>query len=184
VASRRQCGLHSALVQRETGIPIDDRAIAALASRAVPEMIATHARSLAWMSETATELNEVAERLEALVEATPQDAPVKLVRDGLAAMLDGHAVKTRELALFYASCHARASPSSSEFAPSASPIDDLALVARSVEMWVRQQAPRCRRYRHVVVAILTHHGWQISGSSVREQADTLKQLWYRRRNRA
>jgi hypothetical protein len=179
----RKCDEHTALVVRETGVPIDDRALAALASRAGPAIIANHARMVAWMSDTATELNETAKRLDALVEAAPEDFPVKLGRDGLPAILQGHVVKTREFALLYAWCHTRLSPWSSELAPSTSQIDDLARVARSVEMWVRKQAPRCQRYWHLVVGILTHHGWRISGSTVPQQADTLKHLGSRRRNR-
>jgi hypothetical protein len=182
--SRRKCEDHSALVKREMGVPIDDRAIAALASRAVPAIIASHAGMLAWISATAAELNETAKRLGKLVEDAPEDAPVKLGRDGLAAILHGHVVKTRELALFYAKCQARASPSSSELVPSASPIDDLALVARNVEMWVRQQALTCQCCWQVVVGILTHYGWAISGSSVQHKADALRHLGSRRRNRA
>jgi hypothetical protein len=182
-ASRRKCEEHSALVKGETRIPIGDRAIASLASQAVPAIIASHARLLAWTSETAAELDETAKRLDALVEAAPEDAPVQLVRDGLAAILQAHAVKTRELALFYATCQARASPSNSEFAPSASQSDDLALVAKRVKEWVGQQAPRCKNPWHLVVGILTHYGWFVAGDEVEDQASTLRHLGSRRRKR-
>ena len=178
----RRCTDHSALVKQETGVSIDDPALKELAGlgRADPVMRASDAALLTWFGDTASYLNEVEKRLDAVAKTAPDDVNVPSVRDRAVAIVRDHAMETGSIARLFARVHARESPSTASSVDDSTLMDDLGRVAGTVRTWVREHAPTCRRLWLVVAAILVHHGWAITGATLTHQADSLRQLVRRR----
>ncbi len=176
-SSLRECEEHTNLVERETGVRIDDPALVNLASRAYLSLIESQVSFRTWIADTAAALREMAAKLDKSVTRAPKDVPVPHALDRLVALVRDAALKATSVADTLTDAERTLTPSR---ATKRLLEDRRDAAAWLVERWVRQQAPGCRRHQHVVVGILTHHGWSIAGDSVSNQASTLKAARRRR----
>jgi hypothetical protein len=167
----RRCSDHSALVKHETGLLIDDPAFKKLAGLPRVARIegAFDAELMTWMCDAAAYLGEAAKRLNSIAATAPEAVNDHVSR--YVAALRGQAKHTTWVAHSFAA-GARRWNSEAD----ATRMDYLGGAAGTVRRWVREHAPTCRREWQVVAAILVHHGWEITGTTVAHQADSLRQL--------
>jgi hypothetical protein len=174
------CAEHTRLVHDQTGVAIDAPALVARASRAWLDLGRADARLTAWLDKTVVAaFTHIQALLGAVVRTVPADVNLPETRDSLVRHLCECLDTIDCYGLYFSECTDRGSfPSTSVDRPP-SP-DDLAGAAQKIETWLRHHAPTATKRRLVLAAILVHHGWEITGTTLQDKAAAVAKLLERR----